>query len=173
MSRGFDQCYSFGLYQPPLSKAILQLKYSARGGLGDALAEHLIAAVQELGWHFDLIIPVTLGTARRKSRGFNQAEKLTTPLRRYYGLPRVDTFVSRPQETESQVGLDREARQANVESAFEAVPEVRNRRILMVDDVFTTGSTLDACGRALKRAGAAYIYGLTLARASSNQLTEA
>lgn len=173
ITRGFDQCQSFALYQPPLSKAIVQLKYSARGGLGDALAEHLIDRIQELDWQFDLILPVPLGSARRKNRGFNQAEKLTIPLRKFYRLPRADAWIAQQQETVSQVGLNREARRANVELAFQASPAVKHKRILIVDDVIATGSTIDACGQTLRRAGASYIYGLTLARASSNQLTEA
>lgn len=169
----FNQARSFATYAGPLAKAVKQLKYSARGGLGDALAIHLIDTLQQTDWTFDWVLPVPLGAERRRTRGFNQAAKLSEPVAAFFGLAQRSSPLIRVRDTQSQVGLDRDARLQNVKEAFRSDDRVAGHSVVVIDDVFTTGSTLDACARALKRAGAQQVYSLTLARASGNQLTEA
>ncbi len=162
----FDRVRSVALYQSPLSDAIIQLKYDARGGFGDRLAFHLIAFLQQVGWQIDRILPVPLGEHRLRERGYNQADLLARPLSRYYSIRYLPQALQRTKETASQVGLSAGARQQNVSGAFQANEKlIAGCNVLLVDDVFTTGATLNACARALREGGAGKVYGLTLARA--------
>ncbi|MDH5507737.1 MAG: ComF family protein [Anaerolineae bacterium] len=118
-----------------------------------------------LNWDIDLVVPVPLSKGRLRERGYNQAAALARPLAWAWGLCYSDAALRKIRETSSQVSLSLDQRKANVVGAFSANPRIAlNRNILVVDDVMTTGATLDACAAALKQAGAQYIYGLTLAR---------
>lgn len=113
-----------------------------------------------------MIVPVPLGQARLRDRGFNQATLLARPLGRRLALPVASAALLRRRETRSQVGLGYRQRTANVRGAFGAREEtVAGERVLLVDDLCTTGSTLAACARALISARAAAVFGLTVARA--------
>ncbi len=114
----------------------------------------------------DALVPVPLFATRERGRGFNQSALIA---RRIAGddLPVVPGWLARTRDTPPQVGQDRAARHANVADAF-TCPDpaaVRGRRILLFDDVATTGATLDACARALRGAGAASVRALVVARA--------
>jgi ComF family protein len=116
---------------------------------------------------YDLLLPVPLHLQRLRWRGFNQAQLLALPLARRSGL-RIDPFaLERTRSTDPQVRLDADERRRNVRDAFRVTaPErVRGRRVLLVDDVYTSGATADACGRALMRAGATVVDVLALAHA--------
>jgi ComF family protein len=115
---------------------------------------------------FDAIVPMPLHWLRRWRRGFNQAELLSRALSRQTGLP-VRCLVRRKRFTAAQAGLTNAGRRANVTGAFRVPrPEsVKGLRLLLIDDVFTTGATAGACARALKRAGASRVAVLALARA--------
>jgi ComF family protein len=115
---------------------------------------------------FDFILPMPMHWRRRWSRGFNQASLLARVLARRLNLP-VTAAVRRRKATPAQAGLTAAQRRSNMSGAFAVVrPEaVKGKRVLLVDDVFTTGATAGACARALKRAGATHITVLTVARA--------
>jgi len=115
---------------------------------------------------FDAIVPVPLHWWRRWNRGFNQSELLARALSRSTGIP-VRDALRRTRPTASQAGLSNTARRRNMVQAFRCRREiaVRGKRILLVDDVMTTGSTATACARALKGAGATRVAVLTVARA--------
>jgi competence protein ComFC len=149
-----------------LRAAILQLKYRGNIGLAETLAQPLIDLLTETGWEPDLVTVVPLGSIRGSERGFNQSSLLARPVALAHGLPLNDRILSRIRETRSQVGLSALERQINVEGAFSADPKFcQGRSILLIDDVFTTGSTLKACALAVNQAGASQVLGLTLARA--------
>ena len=112
---------------------------------------------------WDGLVPVPLYWARRWRRGFNQAEVLARAVGRRHGLPVLPRALRRVRATPLQHG-DFAARRKNVRDAFAARQEVAGRRLLLVDDVFTTGATADACAATLLRAGAADVGVLTLAR---------
>jgi ComF family protein len=126
--------------------------------------------LQSQPWKIDLVCPVPLGVARQADRGFNQAALLARPIALSSGLTYSPHAVERKKETLSQVGLNFERRHNNVSDAFQAKPAVaRGRTVLIVDDVATSGATLEACALALLEAGARQVYALTLARAALEQ----
>jgi ComF family protein len=146
--------------------AIHRLKYRRDVGLGEALAQPMIQCLQAQAWPVDLVTPVPLGLARLAERGYNQAALLARPIALFLGLVYCPMVVQRARETRSQVGLSAAARRDNVVGAFRALSErASGKRILIVDDVTTSGATLNACAQALMEAGAECVYGLTLARA--------
>jgi ComF family protein len=136
------------------------------------LGERLASAIPR-DQRFDLIIPVPLHWRRRFQRGFNQAALLAARVARRYAVP-VVVAVRRRRATATQAGLSNAKRRANVAGAFEVrrPRAVAGRRILLVDDVMTTGATASACAAALKRAGARYVAVLTLARVDRRGFTE-
>jgi ComF family protein len=163
----FEQLRSWGIFIGPLREAIHRLKYKHDLGLGEALAKHLVNLFLTTGWNIDLISPVPLSRPRQSERGYNQATLLAFPLSLAVGISFNSRTVSRIRNTRSQVGLKAKERAENVRDAFLADSGlVKGKRILMVDDVTTTGATISACAKALKNAGARSVYGLTLARSN-------
>ena len=161
----FKRLRSWALYEGPVREAIKRLKYRQNMSLGVILADPLVDLLDELGWEIDLVIPVPLGVARLRERGYNQAVLIARPLALRTGLRYNSKGLTRIRETQSQVGLSYDQRRANVQNAFHGNRDlIVNRKILVIDDVATSSSTMDACGAALKKAGAEKVYGLTLAR---------
>lgn len=163
----FAQLRSWAFFNGVIRKAILRLKYQRDLGLGEVLSQYLVRAYLLQEWHIDAVIPVPLSLDRQAMRGYNQASVLAKPFALSLGLEFRPQALARVRETRSQVGLSAQERQNNVQEAFLANPElVNSKKILVIDDVTTTGSTLNACAAALKDAGAAIVYCLTLARAA-------
>jgi ComF family protein len=160
--RGFDAAYSFSSYDGVLRKLIHLYKYGRVRTLARPLSDFLAHALP-LDERFDCIVPVPLHWRRRWKRGFNQSEFLARALARRSGIPMVKAL-ARSRSTKAQAGLSNHARRQNVMKAFRARP-VPGKRILLIDDVMTTGATATACALALKRAGAARVALLTVARA--------
>ena len=162
--RGFDVAYSFGAYEDTLRKLIHLFKYSRIRTLAGPLGE-LIASAVPRDQSFDAVVPVPLYWRRRLERGFNQSELLARAVARRYGV-RVTNAVRRGRATSTQAGLSNAKRRANVAGAFtvKRPRAVAGLRVLLVDDVMTTGATAAECARALRKAGASYVALLTLAR---------
>lgn len=157
---------SWAVYQGTLREAIHRLKYKHDIALADTLAVHLIEIFDRLHWAVDLITAVPLGSQRAIERGYNQAAMLARPVSLYYQIAFRAAALQRIRETSSQVRLGPVERRANVHRAFLANSQlVAGKVVLVIDDVTTTGATIDACAQALRDAGAAGVYGLTLARA--------
>ncbi len=117
----------------------------------------------------DVVVPVPLDRGRLRERGYNQAELIAKPLARLLGIPFRYYLLVRTKPRPNQLRLTRRERWETVRGAYAThqTAQVDNLRVLLVDDVFTTGATLDSCSRALKAAGAARVVGLTVARALS------
>jgi ComF family protein len=162
--RGFDAAYCFGSYEDPLRALIHLFKYTRIRTLAGPLGEMIASAVPR-DQSFDVVTPMPLHWRRRLTRGFNQSELLARAVARRYGL-RVENVVSRRKATPAQAGLSNAKRRANVAGAFQVKrPQaIAGRRVLLVDDVMTTGATAAACAAALRQAGASYVALLTLAR---------
>ena len=157
---------SYSYYQPPLSLAIQKLKYHRDIGIAEVLANYLVKLYNKNKLDIDMVIPVPLSPIRLHERGYNQSFLLALPFSMMVNKPINKQSLRRVKETRSQVGLDRHERFDNVTEAFFAdTTSVYGKNILLIDDVSTTGSTLEACASALKIAGAKDIVGFTLARA--------
>ena len=162
---GFDRLLALWSYRPPLDAVVRGLKFGRLDYLGRHLATVLFEAMGERLAGFDRVVPVPLHWRRRLSRGYNQAERIARPLARRLGIP-FAPLLSRRRATPPQSLLGREERLANLRKAFRAPRprRVQGLRILLVDDVATTGATLDAAARALKNAGAAAVTALVAGR---------
>jgi ComF family protein len=155
-----------GEYEGSLREIIHAFKYDGRRSLARPLAALMRERGAELLHRADLIVPVPLHPGRRLRRGFNQADDLA----RHLGVP-VCRALWRTRATVPQAPLDPAGRRRNVRAAFRLSPLVRASRlasaqVVLVDDVRTTGATLEACARVLKAAGAREISAVTVARAT-------
>ncbi|MDD2988744.1 MAG: phosphoribosyltransferase family protein [Zoogloea sp.] len=148
-------------YGFPLDRLVQALKYGHRLSVSRLFVELLAAQPMP---EADLVIPMPLHAARLRTRGFNQAAELARPLARRWGLPVVLDGVVRDVDTAPQAGLPWKARAANVRGAFRVTAGVEGLRVVVVDDVMTTGATLAELARSLKGAGAVSVENRVLAR---------
>lgn len=155
-----------GIHEGTLQQAVHALKYTGARELTTPLGDRLIAALDVLNWTFDTIIPVPLHTARQRARGYNQSQQLGAYMAQVLSISCDPSALLRWRDTPPQVGLNREQRRANVRGAFRATTALTGS-VLLVDDVFTTGATLQDCARAAYEAGANVVYGLTVTAARS------
>jgi competence protein ComFC len=164
----FDRARSYGVYNDALHHAILLLKYEEVTQLGDWFAERLAEIVAREGEAFDadVIVPVPLHPDRQRERGYNQAELIARPLARGLHLKQGAYLLLRTKPRPARLVLSRKERWESVRGAYATRKGLRvdKLRVLLLDDVLTTGATLDSCARALKQAGAAAVLGLTVAR---------
>ncbi|MCX7838755.1 MAG: ComF family protein [Anaerolineae bacterium] len=147
-----------------LRQAIHAFKYLHRTELADYFGTMLADYLLTFPLSVDTIIAVPLHPERERARGYNQAALLANALGARTHLPVWNDALVRTRATRSQTELNAEERYANVHDAFAASPRVRGARVLLIDDVCTTGATMQACGAALYAQGAQTVWGLTLAR---------
>jgi ComF family protein len=161
---GFDTVYTFGSYQETLRKLIHLFKYSKVRPLARPLGALLARAIPR-EHRFDLIIPMPLHWRKRWSRGYNQSELLAKEIARCWGVP-VAKVVRRVKATAPQAGLSNSKRRLNVRAAFQIRKgsDIKGLRVLLIDDVVTTGATASACANVLKRAGASHVAVAAVAR---------
>lgn len=162
---GLTGVVSVGYHEEALRTAVLKLKFQRDvalvAPLGQLLAEVFWSFKGE--WQADALVPVPIHWSRRWERGFNQSELLAQRVGRDLSLPVLPALVQ-VRKTPHQVGLGAAARRRNLRGAFTLRPQVdvRDQRLILVDDVRTTGSTLSECAAVLSSAGAQAVYGLTL-----------
>lgn len=163
----FDQARAALRYDDASRDLILAFKRADRLDLAPTFANWLGSAGRDLLRHADILVPVPLHPARLWSRRFNQSAVLAHSLGKKHGRPVLPAILVRTRRTRSQGEMpSAKARRRNVMGAFRVAraEAVRGKTVLLVDDVFTTGATLEACTRALKRAGAARVFVLCIAR---------
>jgi ComF family protein len=166
--RGFDHAASFGLYEGALRNLIHLFKYSGMKPLARPLAVYMERALST-DERFDAIVPVPLHWRKKWDRGFNQSDLLARHVAKKRGIP-VLRALRRKRSTATQAGLASAGRRRNVAGAFvlrsttKTDPRLADKRILLIDDVMTTGATASACASVLKRGGAKSVSLLTLAR---------
>ncbi|MDD5542734.1 MAG: ComF family protein [Acidobacteriia bacterium] len=166
----FDFCRSFGIYDGTLRESIHLFKYGHRTRLGKRFSDLLMVLWNR--WpqlaDADLVLPMPLHRRRKRERGFNQSEILAQGFARQVGKPYEPRLFIRTLPTPSQTGLSRRQRRLNVAGAFEVRHPARleGKVCLLIDDVLTTGATLNEASTVLKRGGAQKVLVLTLARVS-------
>jgi len=142
------------------------MKYRGNRAFGESIALQMAQDVDSLHWPVDVLMPVPLGKKRLKERGYNQVALVARPLAFQLGFMYVPDALRKRRDTRSQVGLTLAQRSKNVHEAYEADPNVvKDKTVLLMDDVATTGSTISACTTALRSAGVKDVYVLTIARA--------
>lgn len=155
------------LYGGPLAEALQRFKYAGRSELARPLGAMLASCALAYAGRVDCVAPVPLHPARLRSRGFNQSALLARPVARALGVPLAARALRRVRPTLDQAGLAREDRGQNVRGAFGADRRAPGARVLLIDDVRTTGATLAEAADALLRGGCERVHPLALARAGS------
>ncbi len=170
----FDRALSYAVYEGALVRAVILLKFEQMEPLGRWFAERLAEVVKREGQGMtaDVVVPVPLHRERERERGYNQAALVSKPLARRLGLPHRAVLLVRTRPRPDKQVLSLEERWESVRGAFATRPgsQVDKLRVLLVDDVLTTGATLDACARALRDAGAKSVAALTVARVVRNPI---
>ncbi len=162
----FSWAAALGLYQGSLRTAVHRFKFSGAIGLDRPLANLLAEKLKERVEDFqpDLLVPVPLHPARLRQRSYNQSLLLARQLSRHWQVPTAHRLLMRTQETPSQQGLSADIRRRNLKGAFSLLHPLCGKRILLVDDVLTTGATARECSRVLLSGGASAVSATVLAR---------
>lgn len=173
----YDRARAVAHFGGSLRELVHQFKYADRHDARALFGRWLAEAGRELRDGADVIVPVPMTRLRLLLRRFNQAAVLARELSRHMGIPVDPHLLERARASTRQVGLTRDQRRRNVAGAF-AVPvrrrsRIEGRNVLLIDDVITTGATVNACARALKRAGAARVDVLALGIVTGEALPEA
>jgi len=152
-------------YHTPLKEAIGLFKYKGKVSLAGPLAHHLLAGLEALP-PLDLILPVPLHPHRLREREYNQSLLLAYRVSRQLNIPLSYTNLIRIRHTVPQVSLKRRERLKNLRRSFgvQTPSQIAGKTILLIDDVLTTGTTVNECAKALRKAGSGHVYVATLAR---------
>ncbi|MBS0150993.1 MAG: ComF family protein [Nitrospira sp.] len=167
----YTRAWTLYPYTPPLQDAIRLLKYQNKVSLVAPLSDLMLATLPRLDT-IDLIIPVPLHHERLCQREFNQALLLADRIGRHLNISIAYTNLVRTTSTSPQTSLSRKSRLKNLRHAFAVrrPAQLKNKRILLIDDVFTTGTTVNECAKTLRRSGSADVFVLTLARTIDQHL---
>lgn len=160
---GLDGVGASGLYEGMLKRAIRAFKYNGAVELAAPLAERLAVTLELRNWAFDFIVPVPLSVNRVAERGYNQSDLLGRRVAEQMNIRYRPDVLRRERDTEQQARLNIQQRAENVKDAFAAAEDAADQSVLLIDDVVTTGATLEACADALKNARAAAVYAITVA----------
>lgn len=160
----FEEGRSIWIHKPPITTAIYALKYKNKRIYAKTFGSMLYIryGTYLIKHKIDLIIPIPLHEKRRKRRGFNQAELIAIQLGKYTRIPVDLTSLTRVHETIAQKNLNDRKRKQNIKGAFAAKRAVKGKRIVLIDDIYTTGATIDEAARKLRRAGAEKVLFLTI-----------
>lgn len=156
LGNGMTLATRYGVeYTPAVSSVIREMKYGGKPAVAEFLAEFLWIAATDRAIEPAVLVPVPIHPARKRERGYNQAEALSRHLAAFAGLSIAAGALAKRRDTPSQTALEGNAREANVVGSIEArdVSELRDRPVVLVDDVVTTGSTLRECANALNSEG--------------------
>ena len=161
--RGFT-CVQYGLLERGV---LMDFKYRGKSYIGRKLGDILYDRMAIENLEYDLIVPVPMHLKREAERGYNQAQVMAAFMAKRAGVPCASELLMRTRRTMAMKGLGSFDRYENLKNAFAVSPKnhytVSGKRVLLIDDIYTTGSTLDACSKVLKEAGAAKVYVLTFA----------
>ncbi|MFW6380930.1 MAG: phosphoribosyltransferase family protein [Bacillota bacterium] len=163
----YDRARAVAIYRGKIRQLILQFKYQGQQQLGQPFGEMLTIYFQEYfqGLGVDLLLPIPLYPERRRERGYNQAELLARELATRTGVKLEEGLLVRESATPPLYALPQRERKQVIQGVFEATTGFKNSCVLLVDDIFTTGTTVNEASRVLKEKGADHVYVLTLATA--------
>jgi ComF family protein len=165
----FDYACSLFRYEDDIIRLVHQLKFAQKIGIARSLGEMLLLWLQvkmpALEEQPDCLLPVPLHSARWRQRGFNQSVEIARVIARKLAIPIEQNAVIRQRKTISQTGLNAPQRQKNIRGAFYVASEIKAKHILIIDDVMTTGSTVNELARVLKKNGVVRVGVLSVARA--------
>lgn len=166
----FDRVISPYLYQPPLDRLVTRFKFhadlSAGRVLARLLAEHIRQQVQQLP---DCLVPVPLHYFRLRQRGFNQSQEISRVLGKQLQIPVKFTLCARQRKTSSQSGLNEKQRRKNIRGAFKVTGRLPYKHVAIIDDVMTTGNTVNEIAKLLRKAGAETIQVWSVCRAANRK----
>lgn len=164
-ARQFQQGLGIFPYSTLLQNSLFQLKYGKRQEYGTFYGEFAAYYSREKieKWRINLIIPIPLHPRRLEKRGYNQAGIIAEALGKKLGIPVDERILKRQKNTKPQKELNHQERQKNMRNAFVARKKLEGENILLVDDIYTTGSTIEEAAKELKKAGAQKIFFLTVA----------
>lgn len=167
----FAMARAAGSYEANLRSAIQLLKFKNRKSLAPVLGNLILQMIKQTPAfnQCEIILPVPMSRGRLRERGYNQAELLASEVSRGLGIPMLTNVVAKNMETSPQMGLTREQRRQNLIGAFHVIDpsKIKGKTILIIDDVYTTGSTVSIIAETLKAHGAGKIYVATLANATT------
>ncbi len=167
-----DGMICVGRYSDSLKASLKRFKFSNKPSYYRAFGKLLALKVQNIEQlaNFDIIIPIPLHKTKYKQRGYNQAELIAKSVARILNVPYSTDILIKSSETKSQSSLARNERLSNVEDSFRVINEkfIYNKKVLLIDDIITTGSTINQCSKVLKKAGAGYIVAGVIATTRKN-----
>lgn len=160
----YEQGRSLWLHKVPVSSSIYSFKYKNRRVYGEVYAKEMVKKFGELIrlWEIEVIVPVPLHRKKQKKRGYNQAEILAKQIGMRVRIPVNTMMVKRKINTVPQKEFTRKERKKNLKNAFEVKGNIKEKRVLIIDDIYTTGSTIHSISVALKKAGVEKTYFLTI-----------
>lgn len=160
----FDRAYSVFSYEGAIQKAILLMKFNNLATYARVLATYLVFMAKQADIQYDVVAYAPMSVKSLRKRGYNQAQLLA---KHFCNLQDKDDLlveaIVKIKETQAQEQLNKAERKTNLVGAYKINADVKGKRVLVIDDVKTTGATLNECAKVLKRAGATAVYGLTVA----------
>ena len=171
----FEKGYTCVQYGKRERELLLAFKYGGQAFIGDKIAEVMADRLAPENLDMDLIIPVPMHRRKERKRGYNQAEIIAKCLSKKLGLPYSSKLIKRAENTPAMSGLTSSERRLNMDNAFciskSAEDKIKFKRVLLVDDIYTTGSTASACSRVLMERGASEVRVITFAAGANVFLT--
>lgn len=170
----FDRGAALWLHKPPVDQSIYQFKFHNQRNFGKYYAGEMIAEYVDvlIGWKIDMIIPIPLHPGKYRKRGYNQAAVLAEEIGKLLGIPAEESVLSRIRKTGPQKKLDPGKRRQNLKGAFSVQEKkktmLEGKTVLLIDDIYTTGSTVDEAAYVLRKAGAEKVFYLTISIGQGN-----
>ncbi len=170
----YDRGAALWVHKPPVNTSVYQFKFHNRRSFGSFYAKEMAAEYGEAlaGWGIDIIIPVPLYPGKYKKRGYNQAAVLARELGKVLDIPVEERLLKRIRETAPQKNLTPRKRRQNLNVAFSVEKRrrvfLKSRSVLLTDDIYTTGSTVDEAAKTLKKAGAEKVFYLAISIGQGN-----
>lgn len=170
----YDRGAALWLHRPPVNISVYQFKFHNQRSFGAYYAKAIVAEYGNVlgGWEIDMIIPVPLYPGKYRKRGYNQAAILAREIGKLLDIPVEEQILKRIRETAPQKNLSSRKRRQNLKDAFSVEKGsqffLRNRTVLLADDIYTTGSTVDEAAKTLKKAGAEKVFYLAISIGQGN-----